>query len=447
MKILLVGSGAREHALGRSLANSPQKPDLACFATNLNPGLRELALAFTTGSLADLEAIMDFALGEAVELAVIGPEAPLEAGLADRFWEQGIPCVGPRRQLAQVETSKTFTRELLTRHQIPACPRYRSFTGLEGVPEFLAELGDHYVVKYDGLRGGKGVKVSGDHLHSHEEALAYCQHLAAAGDRFLIEEKCHGQEFSLMSFCDGRNLVHMPAVQDHKRAFVGDRGPNTGGMGSYSAADHSLPFLEAADLHQAQVFNQTTAAALQEEFGQGYQGILYGGFMATAEGVKLIEYNARFGDPEALNVLALLESDFATICQAIVEGTLHASQVSFAPQATVCKYAVPEGYPDQPLKGRPIDVSAVEDPEQLYFASVEAHGEGLYQVGSRAVACVGIATTLEAAEQKAEADIRRVTGPLFHREDIGTQDLIQRRIDHMKRLRAGKRVGSPEPAA
>ena len=433
--ILLLGSGAREHAIARALACSPQNPAIACLAANNNPGIQKLAEEFKVGSISDPKSVVSFAQKCCAKLAIIGPEAPLEAGVSDALWNAGIPTVGPKKAHAQIETSKGFTRDLLAKYNIPGGPLYRRFDSLDGVAEFLEELGEDYVVKYDGLMGGKGVKVSGDHLHSHDEALDYCTKLVNRGGSFVVEEKLIGEEFSLMSFCDGEHLAHMPPVQDHKRAYEGDEGPNTGGMGSYSDADHSLPFLTDDDISHAQQINETTAQALKKEFSEGYKGVLYGGFIATADGVKLIEYNARLGDPEAMNVLPLLESDFVEVCHGIVNGNLDERNVSFSRRATVCKYAVPEGYPDSPVKGEPIDVSSVTDTSQLYYASVDMKDGTLIEAGSRTVAYVGIAGSLVKAEAKAEGEISKVRGPLFHRTDIGTTELIQKRVEHMQTLR------------
>ena len=433
--ILLLGSGAREHAIARALACSPQNPAIACLAANKNPGIQKLAEQFKVGSISDPKSVVSFAQKCCAKLAIIGPEAPLEAGVADALWNAGIPTVGPKKAHAQIETSKGFTRDLLAKYNIPGGPLYRRFDSLDGVAEFLEELGEYYVVKYDGLMGGKGVKVSGDHLHSHDEALGYCTELVNRGGSFVVEEKLIGEEFSLMSFCDGEHLAHMPPVQDHKRAYEGDEGPNTGGMGSYSDADHSLPFLTDDDISHAQKINKTTAQALKKEFSEGYKGVLYGGFIATADGVKLIEYNARLGDPEAMNVLPLLESDFVEVCHGIVNGDLDERNVSFSRRATVCKYAVPEGYPDSPVKGEPIDVSSVTDTSQLYYASVDMKDGTLIEAGSRTVAYVGIAGSLVKAEVKAATEISKVRGPLFHRTDIGTTELIQKRVEHMQTLR------------
>ncbi len=435
MKILVIGSGAREHALVQALSRSPKKVEIICFAAGINPGIAQLASKISVGKIADPESVCSFAAAAAVELAIIGPENPLAMGVADRLWDMGVKVVGPKKSLAKIETSKTFARNLLTDYGIGACPEFRAFTSLDGAAAFLEELDENYVIKYDGLAGGKGVKVAGDHLGNHDEALVYCEDLIKAGGKFVIEEKLLGQEFSLMSFCDGDHLSHMPVVQDHKRAYTGDLGPNTGGMGTYSDANHLLPFLTADLVRQAQKINESTARALKDKCGEGYKGILYGGFMATASGIKLIEYNARFGDPEAMNVLPLLESDFVEICQAITDGGLQNISISFKKMAAVCKYAVPEGYPDNPLKGRKIDVSQVKDHENLFYSSVDIKAGVLLEAGSRTVAVVGIADTLEKAEKIAEKEISAVRGPLFHRPDIGTKVLINKRIEHMLSLR------------
>ncbi|MDP6275808.1 MAG: phosphoribosylamine--glycine ligase [Candidatus Marinimicrobia bacterium] len=434
-KILVVGSGAREHAIARALDRSPQDKEIFCLASNMNPGLADLCNEILIGNFNDPDFVVSYAKETDATLAIVGPENPLAAGVADALWDTGVKTIGPKKDLAQLETSKAFTRNLLKEYDIPGGPKYQTFDSLDCVTDFLNELGENYVVKYDGLAGGKGVKVAGDHLHSHDEALAYCQELVDSGGEFVIEEKFVGEEFSLMSFCDGNNLKHMPAVQDHKRAYEGDTGPNTGGMGTYSDANHSLPFLTDNDISQALEINIQTARAINDKFGVGYKGILYGGFMATASGVKLIEYNARFGDPEAMNVLSLLESDFIDICIGVADGTLNQVGVQFANKATVCKYAVPEGYPDSPVKGEPIDVSKVKNLDGLFYASVDFKGTSLVEAGSRTIAMVGVADTISDAEALAEKEVSSISGPLFHRTDIGTNKIVQKRVDHMNSLR------------
>jgi phosphoribosylamine--glycine ligase len=385
------------------------------------------------------------ALAEVVERAAeyrpdfvfVGPEDPLEAGVVDELEQRGIPCVGPRRALARLESSKAFARELLARHAIPGNPQFRIFRDLDGVEAYLRALGE-YAVKPDGLTSGKGVRVSGAHLGSIGEAVAYAREVLAGHPAVVIEEKLDGEEFSLQSFCDGEHVVDMVVVQDHKRAHEGDRGPNTGGMGSYSCADHRLPFLSAEDVRQASAINAAVARALLAETGQRYRGILYGGFMVTGKGLRLIEYNARLGDPEALNVLPLLKTDLADVCEAIVGGTLDRVAVEFAKLATVCKYVVPEGYPDSPVRGARISLARVppqSERMQYFYASVDERADGLHLTGSRAIGFVGIAPALPEAEAIAEEAAGAVEGPVFHRRDIGTAELVARRCEHVRRLR------------
>ena len=401
----------------------------------MNPGIAELCDEIIVDDINNPQTTGRYAKEINAALAIIGPENPLANGVSDILWDLGIPTVGPKKNLAQIEVSKSFTRNLQKTYQIPGPPIYRHFKSMEGVSGFLKKLGDNYVVKYDGLAGGKGVKVSGDHLKNHHAAIEYCDNLIQKGSTFLIEEKFIGEEFSLMSFCDGTNIKHMPAVQDHKRAYDGDLGPNTGGMGSYSDQNHSLPFLKDSDIKEAQSINRETLKALKEHFKEDYKGILYGGFMATANGIKLVEYNARFGDPEAMNVLSILKTDLVEICEHIINGSLDKIDIQFENKATVCKYAVPEGYPDKPIKNKPVDISKVKNPDLLFYASVDIKDGLLVESGSRTIATVGISNSIFSAEKIAEESISCVEGPLFHRADIGTPLLIEKRKNNMDSLR------------
>ena len=437
MNILIIGSGAREHAIASALHRSPQPVVIHCCGISVNPGIKQMSHRYWVGNTSDVEAITQLAIEWQITLAIIGPEAPLEKGLADALWAHSIPTIGPKKQLAQIETSKSFARELMKKYAVPGLPRFKAFNSMAGVSTFLQSLGEgNYVVKADGLMGGKGVKVAGDHLASIAEAESFCESIFAQQQNVLIEEKLIGQEFSLMCFCDGNTIIPMPLVQDHKRAFEDDKGPNTGGMGSYSDADHSLPFLDENDVAEALAINIATLKALMAELQDRYIGILYGSFIATRHGVQVIEFNARLGDPEALNVLSILESDFAAICQAMVTGSLSKSLVRFAPLATVCKYAVPIGYPDAPKTLQAIDVSAVSNKSHLYFAGVDAVDGTIYATGARAIAYVGVAHCIITAEECAEKEICGVIGPLCHRKDIGTAKLIEKRVDEMARLRS-----------
>jgi phosphoribosylamine--glycine ligase len=255
--------------------------------------------------------------------------------------------------------------------------------------------------------------------------------------KVVIEEKLEGQEFSAMFFTDGNVVRSMPIVQDNKRAFVDDKGPNTGGMGTVSDANHSLPFLQESDLEEASKITEKVMHALKEECGENFHGIMYGGFIATARGVRLIEYNARFGDPDAMNVLPILESDFVEICEGIINENLAEKEIIFARKATVCKYVVPEGYPDNPVKNEEIFVDYEKIPKgvEINFASVSEESGKLILKGSRAISMTGIADTIQEAEKLAEEAVKAVLGPVFHRQDIGTQKLLGKRIKHMESLR------------
>ncbi|MBI4129307.1 phosphoribosylamine--glycine ligase, partial [Candidatus Peregrinibacteria bacterium] len=370
MNILLITSSARGHAIADALARSPQKPDIFSICTTRNPGIRRIAVAQEVTDIMDFPTVLAHAKAWHPDFAIIGPDDPIGAGLADLLEEHGISTVAPRKMFARIESSKGFARELLRKYGIDASPQFRIFPStLSPVPSPAAageggvrteirrfiddDLHGNYVVKYDALKGGKGVKVSDEHLHSIDEGVAYALQCIEECGQVVIEEKLVGCEFSLMSFVSGTRVVHMPLVQDHKRAYDGDTGPNTGGMGSYSMPDYSLPFLTSRDLERAKEINQLVAEALSQPSpfplpskGEGYKGILYGGYMVTKNGVKVIEFNARFGDPEALNVLPILTSDFVDICQGILTGELTQEMVRFDHKATVCKYIVPRGYPE-----------------------------------------------------------------------------------------------------
>ena len=437
--ILLVGNGAREHALAEALSRSEQKPRLFSFMKTNNPGIASLSEKIKLGSYADLGAITGFATENKIEFAVIGPEDPLNNGVVDALSQIGIPAVGPTKSLARLETSKSFTRNLVNKYNIPGNPKFQVFKAIDGVEAFLDQL-EGIVIKPDGLTGGKGVLVQGDHFTTKEEALNLCKQILAESSSLIVEEKFDGEEFSLQCLCDGKTVVATPLVQDHKRRFEGDKGPNTGGMGSYSLPDHSMPFLKPKDLEDGLEITRQVAAALLKETGSLYKGVMYGGFIATKNGVKLLEYNARFGDPEAMNILPLLKTDFVEICRHIVAGTLDKLKIEFEPKATVCKYVVPKGYglpadhPDAESSRAKIEVGDVGK-ARLYYSSVDKKEDGLYLSSSRAIGIVGIANTLEEARKIAEEGVKAVSGPVAYRTDIGTDALIQKRIDHMKKIR------------
>ena len=431
-KVLVVGSGAREVAIARCISQSSIKNSLFCVSKDINPQIFDLCKDYFVTDLANISDIVSYSTKNKVDFAIIGPENPLANGIVNELENVGIGCVGPKKEVALIETSKTFARKIIDLCCPEKNPQRKEFSSIEGVESFIKQLGGEYVIKFDGLMGGKGVRVSGEHLKNIDEGVAYANEIINIGGSFLIEEKLVGEEFSLMSFVDGKVCKHMPVVQDHKRAYEGDTGPNTGGMGTYSFGNHSLPFLSEKDINEAQKTNELVAKQLFEETGTPYVGILYGGFMLTRDGVKVIEYNARFGDPEAMNVLSILESDFLSVCISMINGNLKSQDVSFERLATVCKYVVPVGYPDKPTKN--FEVFCDQNDRSLFLASVMLKDQKLIACGSRTAAVVGKSKDVYRAELFAEAGIANISGNLFHRKDIGTKKLIDSRVKRMKEL-------------
>ena len=428
MKILVVGGGGREHAIVSALSRN-NNAEIYSVMSKRNPGIESLSERVLIAKETDVSSVVRFAESVGAQYAVIGPEAPLEEGIADSLEEKGIGCFGPGRAAARLETDKGFCREMMEKHGVAGCPHYRIFKNTNDACDFVMDYEGDLAIKPVGLTGGKGVKIMGEHFEK-EGAVEYIKSLSGG---VVLEERLIGEEFTLMAFVDGKNLVPMPLVQDHKRAFTGDVGPNTGGMGSYSMPDHMLPFVTCDDYHQALEIMKDTVAMMAEE-GHIYKGILYGQFMNTSEGPKVIEFNARFGDPEAMNVLTLLSSDFTEIVEAVVNGTLEECDVTFRKMATVCKYLVPEGYPENPTAGDPFFINNQGD-AYLYYANVLEEDERLYTQTSRTLAFVGMAETLHEAESIAEKAAESVEGAVRYRKDIGTDEVLQKRISHMKEIR------------
>lgn len=430
--VLIVGSGAREVAIARKVSDSKIENSLFCVSPDSNPQISSLCVDYFISPLDQVEKIVSYASLKRIDLVIVGPENPLALGLVNALDAAGIFSVGPKKEVALIETSKAFARKIIDLCDSSKNPKRKEFHSTGSVLDFIDELGENYVIKYDGLMGGKGVKISGEHLASPEEGLDYANDIIKGGGSFLIEEKLVGEEFSLMSFCDGKTCKHMPLVQDHKRAFEGDRGPNTGGMGTYSFSDHGLPFLKESHISEAQKTNELVAKELHKNTGTPFVGILYGGFMLTRQGIKVIEYNARFGDPEAMNVLSILKTDFLEICLSIMNESLSDVDVQFDSLSTVCKYAVPLGYPNKPEKG--FLVGCDVDNKNLYLASVKSEGKELRAGGSRTAAYVGKSQHIKEAEKLSEEGIRGVSGNLFHRKDIGTEELIESRVKRMQEI-------------
>ncbi len=430
--VLVVGGGGREHAIARALA-----PDCEVYgnASNRNPGIASLAAGTDTGDETDPKAIVDYADAVGVDAAVVGPEAALQAGVADALNDAGVFTFGPTAEAARIETDKGYQRRFMDEHGIAGTPEFETFDSAAAAASYVERIDGDVAVKPTGLTGGKGVQVTGDQV-THEEAANYIRDADHA--EWVVEERLVGEEFTVQAFVADGAVRPTPAVQDHKRAFVGDEGPNTGGMGSYTAAERTLPFMTDADYDAAVEILQATVDALPE-----YTGVLYGQFMLTAAGPKVVEFNARFGDPEAMNVLPLLATPFVDIVDAAHQAD-PLPVPEFRSRATVCKYAVPAGYPTDPEAGAAISVdnATVEaaagahgGDALLFYASVDAREDGLYTTTSRAFAVVGIAEDIATAEAIAADALDAAGDGLRVREDVGTAELVQSRIDHMERLR------------
>lgn len=428
MKVLVVGGGGREHAIVQALSRNRETSVYSAMGKR-NPGIARIADKIHLCRETDSESISRFASSQGIDYAVIGPEAPLEAGLVDHLEQKGIGCVGPSRASARLETDKGFCRMLMDRHGIAGCPLYRVFYRAEDAIQFMNGHAGDLAIKPIGLTGGKGVRIMGEQV-DRAGAIDYINELKG---NVILEERMIGEEFTLQAFVDGQHIVPMPLVQDHKRAFENDLGPNTGGMGSYSMPDHRLPFVTGPDYEKALAIMKDAVSAMKR-LGQPYRGILYGQFMNTATGPMVVEFNARFGDPEAMNVLSLLTSDMGEIVASIVEGTLSGSKVTFNTLATVCKYLVPEGYPEKPVPDAPVGIGDSGD-ALLYFANIDEREGTFFTQTSRTLAFVGIGESLAEAESVAEKAASAVTGRVRYRRDIGTAALLQHRIDHMRELR------------
>lgn len=428
MRVLVVGGGGREHAIARALTQNDGVTIFSVMAKK-NPGIAALSEVVCIEKETNVDAVTLFAATCDTEYAFIGPEAPLEAGLVDALETIGVRCAGPCKEAAQIETDKAFCRRLMEEGGISGCPVYAVFHDAEEACVFIDTYDGDLAVKPIGLTGGKGVRIMGEHFDA-DGAKEYIRQIN--GD-VVLEERLCGEEFTLQAFVDGTRLVPMPLVQDHKRAFEGDVGPNTGGMGSYSLPDHRLPFVTEEEYEAALAIMHAVVAAMQKK-GIVYKGILYGQFMNTASGPMVIEFNARFGDPEAMNVLSLFNGNFADVIRGIADGTLSPETVSFAPKATVCKYLVPEGYPEAPHAGDPITIGAAGD-TILYYSNVIGEDRELFTQTSRTLAFVGIGNTLAEAEASAEKAAASVDGAVRYRKDIGTDEMLARRISHMEKIR------------
>lgn len=435
--MLVIGSGAREHIIAKTLSRNA---DVYTYMSKKNPGLIDVSIDYMVGSESDFDAIVSYAKDNDIEIAFIGPEAPLEGGIVDQLNDNGISCVGPTKKAAQIETNKAFMRQLFVDYDIEGSIKYGTFYDLDEAYEFIDELDEPVVVKPIGLTGGKGVKIVGDQLESNEEAKEYVKEIfdekMSGYEGVVLEELLVGEEYTIQAFVDGEHIIPMPAAQDHPHAFEGNIGPITGGMGSYSSKDHLLPFLTKDDYDASvSIMKKTIDAIAQEE--EPYKGILYGQFMLCKDGPKVIEYNARFGDPEAMNVLSLLDSNLANISKQIVDGTL--DTVVFKRKSSVCKYIVPDNYPNTEANDTIVEVDEEkinDDGADVYYAAVYLDDNNdIRLTSSRAIAVIAEDDTINQAEEVCEEAIKNINGEVYHRSDVATEKLIDEKIQHMKEVK------------
>jgi phosphoribosylamine--glycine ligase len=420
VNVLLLGSGGREHALALQIAKSPLLGQL--FAAPGNPGIAEVATCVALDP-ADATAVVDFCRVMDVGFVVVGPEAPLVAGLVDALAAAGIKAFGPRRAAAQLEGSKGFTKDLCTAFAIPTAAAAQ-FSDADTAKEYIRSRGAPIVVKADGLASGKGVVVA----QSIAEAEAAVDQMlgglfGAAGQTLVIEDFLDGEEISFFALCDGKNARAFASAQDHKRVGEGDTGPNTGGMGAYSPA----PIMDEA--LSARVMDEIINPALRgmAQMGTPFVGVLFAGLMLTKDGPKLIEFNVRFGDPETQAILPRLQGDLLALMLACAEGRLIRQSFSLSPQRALTVVLAAEGYPGTPKKGteiRCLDKAAALPGVVITQAGTKREGGRLLADGGRVLNVTGLGATLAEAQARAYAAVDAIDWPGgFCRRDIGWRAL------------------------
>ena len=420
MNVLIVGGGGREHALAWKIAQSPKVTALFCAPGN--PGTAQVATNVNLQA-DDLDGLLQFALDQSIDLTVVGPEQPLVLGLADRFQEKRLKVFGPSAKAAQLEGSKAFSKNLMQKYGIPTAA-YAAFDHADAARAYLKGKGPQ-VVKADGLAAGKGVFVCADEAEAVDaiRRIMNDKIFGESGNRIIIEERLEGQEVSLLAFTDGTTVLPMEVAQDHKPAFDGDTGPNTGGMGACSPAPVFTPELKQ------QVIDRVMLPAVNGMRAEGipYQGVLYAGLMITADGPKVLEFNARFGDPETQPIMMRMDSDIVPILEACANGTLDACSLEWKPGAAVCVVMASEGYPGSYDKGRPI--SGLDQANSLpgvsvFHAGTKQDGDIIVTNGGRVLGVTALGGNVQMAIVKAYQAVGKIKWPGVHyRTDIGQKAL------------------------
>ena len=418
-KVLVIGSGAREHTIAYTLLKAPSIDEVTVAPGN--PGMLKDGIHTTQLSQSNHAALIEFVKNNGYDWVFVGPEVPLIEGIVDDFAAAGIKAFGPSKAAAQIEGSKDFAKQLMDRHNIPTA-QYKTFSDLEMAQDYVHEHGAPIVIKADGLAAGKGVTVAMDE-HTAQRALEdiFIDHrFGSAGAKVVIEDFLDGQEFSLMSFVNGTDFWPMPISQDHKRAYDGDKGPNTGGMGAYSP----VPQIPQSVVDEAiEKIVRPTVEGMAEE-GTPFTGILYAGLIATADGPKVIEFNARFGDPETEVVLPKLTSDLGAGISAILDGETPEFTWDES-NATLGVVIASNGYPENVIKGARVPEIEVDEDSHVYYAGVASDEHGNLVANSGRVLLVETsAPDIKSAQDKVYAIIDKLElRGLFYRHDIGFKAL------------------------
>ncbi len=423
MKVLVIGSGGREHALVWKLLQSPKVDTL--FVAPGNDGMDERAVRVPL-NVTQVEELTAWAQAHAIDLTVVGPEAPLALGLVDKFQAVGLKVFGPTKAAAELEGSKTFAKTLMHKHGIPTAA-YGTFTEPALAKAYVHELGVPCVVKADGLAAGKGVVI----CHTLSDALTAIDEMllgsafGEAGHRVVIEEFLEGEEVSILAFCDGKTVLPMVSAQDHKRIFDNDQGPNTGGMGAYSPAPAYTVDASLAPFVESEILQKTVKAMAYE--GRPFTGVLYAGLMLTASGPKVLEYNARFGDPETQPVLMRMDSDLVDVIEMVVEGSLDKATVRWKDEAAVCVVMASKGYPESSSSGDVI--VGIDKAEQtgavVFHSGTRKRDDGAWvTAGGRVLGVTALGTSIEGAIANAYRAVDEITFPGAQvRRDIGQKAL------------------------
>ena len=417
MKVLVVGSGGREHALAWKVSQSKRCD--ALFIAPGNPGTAEIG---TNVDIAadDIPSLLAFAQKEHIDLCIVGPEIPLVAGIVDAFEAAGLRCFGPSKAASELEGSKVAMKEFLRRYNIPTAP-FTLFDNAAAAHSYIDQVGAPIVIKCDGLAAGKGVTVAATEEEAHEAITKIMEeHVfgAEAGKHVVIEETLRGEEISVFAFCDGHNAVLLDYAQDHKQAFDGDKGPNTGGMGAFTPAPNLLSAKDEDEVVR-RIVVPTMNGLVKEE--RPYVGVLYLGLMVTNNGPKVIEYNVRFGDPECQPLMMRLQTDILDICDACIDGTLDEVELSWDERTAICVTLASGGYPGAYDKGIAISqVDECADGIQVFHAGTKINNETLQTAGGRVLSVCALGADLEAARAAVYPACEQISFDGKHyRSDIG----------------------------